>query len=100
MAESERKGDGKTNLVVQYLIKKANSAPQHYFLSVIVGYLIAIITTIVIMFVFNHGQPALLYLVPGCIGAVGLTAVVKGEFNTVYEFSEDIFLGKEEIKKD
>ncbi len=60
--------------------KVANDAPKHYFLAVVIGYLIAIITTIVIMFVFNHGQPALLYLVPGCILAVAITALVKGEF--------------------
>jgi minor histocompatibility antigen H13 len=47
---------------------------------VVIGYLVAIITTVVIMFIFNHGQPALLYLVPGCIFAVIITAVIRGEF--------------------
>jgi minor histocompatibility antigen H13 len=76
--------------------------PKHYFLAVIVGYLVAIVTTIVIMFVFNHGQPALLYLVPGCLLAVFGTALVKGELKQVLEFAEETFYGaaKEEGKTD
>lgn len=79
LIEGERKGREDNGAFMKYVISTANAAPKYYFLSVIVGYLIAIITTIVIMFLFDHGQPALLYLVPGCIFAVLVTAVVKGE---------------------
>lgn len=65
-----------------------------------VGYLLAIITTIVIMLIFEHGQPALLYLVPGTILAVLLTAVVKGEFNLMWNFDETAYILKDEEKKD
>jgi minor histocompatibility antigen H13 len=44
------------------------------------------------MLVFDHGQPALLYLVPGCILTVLGTALAKGEFSTLWEFSEDEFI--------
>jgi minor histocompatibility antigen H13 len=64
--------------------------------SVVIGYLIAIVTTIVIMFIFNHGQPALLYLVPGCIFSVLICSLIKGEFSKVYEFVEEKYYGQEE----
>jgi len=44
------------------------------------------------MLVFDHGQPALLYLVPGCILTVVGTAVAKGELSLLWEFSEDEYI--------
>ena len=96
--EGERSGKLDNNTVVNYLLKTEQEASKHYFLAVVIGYLVAIITTVVIMLVFQHGQPALLYLVPGCLGAVAITAMIKGEFKQVYEFDEDVFLGKDEKK--
>ena len=75
-----------------YLVKQATGCRKHYFTAVLVGYLIAIICTIVVMLVFDHGQPALLYLVPGCILTVVGTAVAKGEFSLLWEFSEDEYI--------
>lgn len=78
--------------VLHYLYKTANECPKPYFISVCIGYLVAIIATIVVMLVFNHGQPALLYLVPGCLGAVLITSFAKGEFSEMWEFSEVEFV--------
>jgi minor histocompatibility antigen H13 len=96
--EAEKKGttSAANGSFYQYVSQVANSAPKHYFISVVIGYLIAIITTIVIMFIFNHGQPALLYLVPGCLFSVAITAAVKGEFSQVLEFVEEKYYGQEE----
>ena len=81
LIEEEQEGKSKeTNAVIKYLNQKAVEAPKHYFAAVNFGYLLAIIATIVVMLVFDHGQPALLYLVPGCIGTVLCTAAAKGEF--------------------
>ena len=52
ISEGERSGKFDNNTVISYLIKVAQEAPKHYFISVIVGYLIAIITTVIIMIVF------------------------------------------------
>lgn len=97
LVEKETKGDGEKNGTVKYLCKVANESPKHYFYAVIFGYLVAIITTIVIMIIFDHGQPALLYLVPGCLISVGVLAAVKGEFWETWEFSENKFI---EVKSD
>lgn len=99
LIDGERKGKGEDGQTMQYIINQGNAAPKHYFCAVIIGYLVAIVTTVVIMFIFNHGQPALLYLVPGCILAVAITALVKGEVSKVLEFVEEKFYGQTEAEK-
>lgn len=99
LIDSEKKGREDPGSTMKYIIAAGNKAPKQYFISVIIGYLIAIITTVVIMFMFNHGQPALLYLVPGCILAVFITAAVKGEFKEMWEFVEEKFYGQVEKKE-
>jgi len=53
------------------------------------------------MLVFDHGQPALLYLVPGCLLAVLGTAALKGEISLMWNFDEEEFTTptEEEQKK-
>ena len=99
--EGEKKGHEDNGTFYRYFVRTANKAPKHYFIAVLIGYLIAIITTIVIMFIFNHGQPALLYLVPGCLIAVTICAVVKGEVKQVLAFVEEKFYvaGEDEKKE-
>jgi minor histocompatibility antigen H13 len=99
MIEAEKKGKEDDGTFIRYVVKQGNEAPKHYFLSVIIGYLIAIIATVVIMFIFNHGQPALLYLVPGCIFAVIICSLIKGELSKVIEFVEEKYYGQKEEEK-
>ena len=86
--------------VMQYLYARAVAAPKHYFIAVNIGYLIAIIATVVVMLIFDHGQPALLYLVPGTILMVLGTALVKGELGLLFEFSEDLYITPAEDDSD
>jgi len=99
LAEGEKKGSVENGQLMNYVIQTGIKAPKTYFKAVIIGYLVAILTTIVIMIVFNHGQPALLYLVPGCLLAVFGTALVKGEVLEVLEFVEEQYYGNTEDKK-
>jgi len=80
------------------LCEKARNASKSYFIAVLIGYLIAIVATVVVMIVFDHGQPALLYLVPGCILSVLITSVIKGEFDTMWTFDETKYLENDEKK--
>lgn len=41
--------------------------------------MVAIVTTVVVMIIFDHGQPALLYLVPGVMLSVVINAWRLGE---------------------
>ena len=46
---------GKADEVLALLKKQAYAAPRPYFNGCVIGYIIAIITTVVIMMVFEHG---------------------------------------------
>ncbi|THY59502.1 peptidase A22B, signal peptide peptidase [Aureobasidium pullulans] len=59
-----------------------------YFYASIVGYILGMCVTLGIMQVFKHAQPALLYLVPGVLGSLWLTALVRGEIKQMWAFSE------------
>ena len=82
---------GKAEEVLEILRKNAVTAPKHYFIGTIIGYFLAIIATVVVMLIFDHGQPALLYLVPGVLLSVVFIALAKGELKMMWEFSEERF---------
>lgn len=48
------------------------------------------IVTVSVMLYFKAGQPALLYLVPGCVGSTLITSFMRNEFSKVFDFKEDI----------
>ncbi|KAI0534042.1 signal peptide peptidase-domain-containing protein [Xylaria digitata] len=68
---------------------KASTFPKPYFHAALVGYSLAMVATLVILLIFNHGQPALLYLVPGVVTAVYATGYVRGEIREMWEYTED-----------
>jgi len=68
---------------------QAKSFPKPYFYASVVGYLAGMITTVVVMQVAQHAQPALLYLVPGVLLSLWGTALVKGDLKTLWRYSED-----------
>jgi len=59
-----------------------------YFLAGLVSYVLGLVATLVVMKVFNAGQPALLYLVPSTLGFVYGTAVLKGEMKELLAYEE------------
>lgn len=82
---------GKADEVLDMIRKHSVSAPKTYFIGTIIGYFLAIIATVVVMLIFDHGQPALLYLVPGVLLSVVFISFAKGEFKMMWEFSEEKF---------
>lgn len=71
--------------------------PKTYFRASIVGYVLGMLVTLGVMQVFEHGQPALLYLVPGVLGSLWLTALCRGELPLMLGFSE---AEEEEVPED
>ncbi|KAL8716190.1 MAG: hypothetical protein Q9220_000095 [cf. Caloplaca sp. 1 TL-2023] len=69
--------------------------PKPYFRATMVGYVIGMIMTLGVMHVFNHAQPALLYLVPCVLVSFWGTAMVRGEVREVWGFDE----GEDEEEK-
>ncbi|KAH7090674.1 signal peptide peptidase-domain-containing protein [Paraphoma chrysanthemicola] len=71
--------------------------PKVYFQASLVGYVLGLLATLGVMMIWNHAQPALLYLVPGVLSSLWLTAWVRGELHLMWEFTEDV--GEEEKSK-
>jgi hypothetical protein len=88
------------NNPMKYLLETAINCEKSYFKAVNVGYLLAMVCTIVVMLVFDHGQPALLYLVPGCCLAVLGTAFAKGEYKKLMEHDENDYITPEDEEED
>jgi minor histocompatibility antigen H13 len=65
------------------------SFPTPYFNVTFVAYIVGLVTTIAIMHFFKAAQPALLYLVPACLGASLLLAVVRGELTQLFAYNEE-----------
>uniref|UniRef100_A0A8D0AR70 Histocompatibility (minor) 13 n=1 Tax=Sander lucioperca TaxID=283035 RepID=A0A8D0AR70_SANLU len=61
---------------------KKNS--RTYFYSSFLAYIFGLGLTIFIMHTFKHAQPALLYLVPACVGFPVIVALIKGELTEMF----------------
>jgi len=59
-----------------------------YFYTCYIGYFLGLVTTIGVMHVFKAAQPALLYLVPACIGSSFFLALIRGELKLLLEYEE------------
>lgn len=66
--------------------------PKPYFFCAWAAYSLGLVVTVVIMHVFNHGQPALFYLVPATLlSAVGVP-LAKGEWSFFWGFKDSDYL--------
>jgi len=71
-----------------------------YFHCGLLSYLIGLLTTMFVMLVFKHAQPALLYLVPTCVGFPLALAWCKGDLKTMLMFNEDTEENEESCNKE
>jgi minor histocompatibility antigen H13 len=60
-----------------------------YFNATFIGYILGLATTIVVMHTFQAAQPALLYLVPFCIGTSLITALFKSQLSLLLAYNEE-----------
>lgn len=60
-----------------------------YFLASIGGYILGMMVTLIVMHVWKHAQPALLYLVPGVLGSIWGTAALRGELSLMWNYTEE-----------
>lgn len=67
---------------------KGGLFPKTYFRASVVGYVLGMLCTIGVMEIYGQAQPALLYLVPGVLGSLWGTALVKGDIKTLWNFDE------------
>ncbi|XP_041702181.1 minor histocompatibility antigen H13 isoform X1 [Coregonus clupeaformis] len=59
-----------------------------YFYTSFLAYIFGLGLTIWVMHTFKHAQPALLYLVPACIGFPVVVALLKGELTEMFRYEE------------
>ncbi|OJD14148.1 hypothetical protein AJ78_05475 [Emergomyces pasteurianus Ep9510] len=67
---------------------EARNFPKTYFHVSLIGYVGGMLATLLAMQMSNHAQPALLYLVPGVLGSLWTTALIKGDIKDMWNFSD------------
>jgi minor histocompatibility antigen H13 len=56
-----------------------------YFYASFFAYVFGLGVTIFVMHMFKHAQPALLYLVPACLGIPTTIALFKGDIGAMFK---------------
>jgi minor histocompatibility antigen H13 len=67
-----------------------------YFYASLIGYTLGMLATVFFLLFFKHGQPALLYLVPGVLGSLLVTGWARGELKEMWNYTEDGSLDTED----
>jgi len=60
-----------------------------FFRSTLLAYSCGLALTLYVMFRFDAAQPALLYLVPACLGMAAVVGLCRGEFSQFASYSEE-----------
>jgi len=85
-------------LLLRYDVSlKRNS--NFYFYATFFAYLAGLLLTIFIMHVYKHAQPALLYLVPACLGVPLFLALVRGDIKSMFQYEDHPDLEAEKKKE-
>ncbi|CAG9863495.1 unnamed protein product [Phyllotreta striolata] len=89
-------------IFIALLLRFDNSLKRQtktYFNASVIAYFMGLMTTIFVMHVFKHAQPALLYLVPACIGTPLCLALIKGDITAMFKYEDSPDDEKAEEKK-
>nr|CCC89862.1 putative signal peptide peptidase [Trypanosoma congolense IL3000] len=76
---------GQTLLFSSSYLKKGNL----YFNVALIAYTLSLVNTMAVMVIFEHGQPALLFIVPWLLITFVGTAVLKGDCKAAWEYTSD-----------
>lgn len=74
--------------IVQTLVFSRDAVKRGnlYFNVALVAYFLSLINTMVVMLVFKHGQPALLFIVPWLLISFTVTVLWNGDFRAAWSF--------------
>ncbi|XP_033097945.1 minor histocompatibility antigen H13-like [Anneissia japonica] len=86
-------------LLLRFDVSKKSDS-RVYFYSGFFAYITGLLTTIGVMHFFKHAQPALLYLVPMCIGTPLFVALVRGEIKEIFKYEDNPEENKTEKEKE
>lgn len=76
-----------------------NRNSHFYFYATFLAYIGGLGTTIFVMHVYKHAQPALLYLVPACLGVPLFLGLVRGDIKTMLAYEDHPGLNEESADK-
>lgn len=79
--------------------KAKKTFKKTYFNTTFLAYILGLATTIFVMHTFQAAQPALLYLVPFCIGASFITALTQSQLSLLLAYSEEVPAEDDKNKK-
>ncbi|XP_041985093.1 minor histocompatibility antigen H13 [Aricia agestis] len=68
--------------------KSLKRGSEFYFRATFSAYILGLLATILVMHVFKHAQPALLYLVPACLGTPLTLALLRGDINALFNYED------------
>ncbi|CAH2268292.1 minor histocompatibility antigen H13 [Pararge aegeria] len=68
--------------------KSLKRGSEFYFRATFTAYILGLLATILVMHVFKHAQPALLYLVPACLATPLTLALLKGDINALFNYED------------
>merc|ERR550519_1140018 len=78
-------------IFIALLLRYDNSLKRNsnfYFTATFIAYLAGLLLTIFVMHVYKHAQPALLYLVPACLGVPLFLALVRGDITSMFQYED------------
>lgn len=78
-------------IFIALLLRYDNSLKRNsnfYFMATFIAYLAGLLLTIFVMHVYKHAQPALLYLVPACLGVPLFLALVRGDIKSMFQYED------------
>jgi len=75
-------------LLLRYDCSKQNSTSKPFFYASFLAYFLGLVTTVFVMHFFKAAQPALLYLVPACVGSAVIVALIKGEITDLFKYED------------
>nr|CDS28716.2 Minor histocompatibility antigen H13 [Hymenolepis microstoma] len=76
------------DLVISFDVKLNRNGSRLYFWTGFIAYIIGLLLTFVFMYTFRHAQPALLYLVPTCLGFPLTMALIRGDFEQLMAYKD------------
>jgi minor histocompatibility antigen H13 len=68
--------------------RSLNRNSHFYFYATFLAYIAGLAFTIFIMHWYKHAQPALLYLVPACLGTPMFLALVRGDLKSMLKYAD------------
>lgn len=75
------------SLLLRHDLSRRSSRCAGYFAAGVVGYAVGLIATFISLYLMKHGQPALLFLVPGTLVPTCVIALRKGELSSLWTAS-------------